>query len=319
MRTTNRTTLRIRRRAALCGTLLFSLFLPTLALYARQMIILDGSNNRYRVGQTLLFYDPVTPAESSSGLYSGGEPAAFALKKPEQAKLSLLLDRCFQTTEGKASERVKGSYLIQETKDRTVILQQKSKLALELDLYLKHLRGSSTPVPVVYKIDRHDNPWQGMTDTAAQEERNRTIRAMALPGPGFKALTAPSLLFQGTPILYRNDKAKEVGVDQKAFSQLDRPDATRLNPGEQKRIGAAQNLDLLNPSFLLPFLLSGQIVTTYWHTDAELRLNAEETHEGRVCYQFHGEHHYYTNQKNTRALRFAICTDTGTREIFIKE
>lgn len=281
------------------------------------MIILDGSNNRYRVGQTVVFYDPVTPAESSSGLYSGGEPAALALKKTEQVELSRLLDRCLQATDGKIAERVKGSYLIQETNDRTVILQQKSKLAMELDLYLKHLRGNSTRVPIVYKIDRHENPWQGMTDTAAQEERNRTILAIELPGPGFKALNAPFFMFRGKPILFRNDTGKEVGVDQKAFSQLERPDATRLSVGEEKRIGMAQNSDLLNPAFLLPFLLSGQIVTTYWHTDAELRFQAEEIQEGRVCYQFEGEHHYYTNEKNTRALRFAICTDPRTREIFL--
>lgn len=282
-------------------------------LDAGQMTFSDGSGNKYSAASTLLFYDPVTPAQSSSGLYSGGSPAACVLKPEDHALLERLFAAAIQAKEEHTDARVKGSF--QVAKDQaSVLLKPGSKRGLELEKALKNLlANNSSRIARDYRVSRDGNPWHGMTDTAAQEEKNLQIRA---DQPRGTAVSGEAVLFNGAPVLYRLEAEKEVIVDARVFGPLVRADATRLKPGELKRIGQAASQDALRPSFLLPFLLQGQIIITYWHTDSLLRLVREETKSGRICYVFEGEHHYYTNQKNTGSVRFAVCVDNRSKEIF---
>jgi hypothetical protein len=51
----------------------------------------DGSGNVYRISDSLLEYLPVTPRNSSSGTYSGGNPAKATLTKAEYDSIQTML------------------------------------------------------------------------------------------------------------------------------------------------------------------------------------------------------------------------------------
>jgi len=284
------------------------------------MIISDGNGNTYTIAPGILLYSPVTPANSSSGIYSGGNPAAAALSADEQKTLRILFDRALGAKESHSPARAKGTMqlLLEENVAKSAILKANSAPAGELEAFLKKLRAEpSKQIPVQYRITRDTNPWQGMTESSAQEARNRTVRAVALPLAGCAPVSLPEVQWRGRALLHRGEAAREIVVDSAAFSILKRVDAARLKPGEEHRIGQAVQAELQEPQFLLPFLLRAEIVQTYWHTDSQLRLTGLAWKNNRTCFQFDGEHHYYTNEKNTDPLHFAICTDAKTREIFV--
>ena len=52
----------------------------------------DGSGNTYFITETTITYSPVTPLESSSGLYSGGEPANITIDKATFQNVVSLLE-----------------------------------------------------------------------------------------------------------------------------------------------------------------------------------------------------------------------------------
>ena len=52
---------------------------------------IDGNNNAYLISQDSLTYDPITPRESSSGTYSGGEPKQVALTVSQFQKIEALI------------------------------------------------------------------------------------------------------------------------------------------------------------------------------------------------------------------------------------
>lgn len=279
--------------------------------------ISDGNGNLYEIGPTLLFYKPVTAKQSSSGLYSGGEPAALALTAEMQNALQEAVHKAVAQKPDHISNREKGSYQIAISKE-LIILRHGSPSAEALRTTLERIRKSAIPVPLLYNVERGENPWSGMTDTAEQEERNRTIHARSGDVlKGYGPIDAPYLKMQGRPLLFRSMQKKEVVVSEADFSMLTRPDVTRIAPGDEVVIGRALKGELLAPSFLLPFLLKGQILISYWHTDADIRLTSESESNGRICYEFGGEHHYYTNEKNTDPLSFAVCVEAKSGQISV--
>lgn len=279
--------------------------------------ISDGNGNLYEIGPTLLFYKPVTAKQSSSGLYSGGEPAALALTAEMQNALQEAVHKAVVQKSDHISNREKGSYQIAISKER-IILRHGSPSAEALRITLERIRESAIPAPLLYNVERGENPYSGMTDTAEQEERNRTIHARSSDAlKEFEPIDAAYLRIQGRPLLFRSMQKKEVVVSDADFSMLTRPDVTRIAPGEEVAIGRALKGELLAPSFLLPFLLKGQILISYWHTDADIRLTSESESNGRICYEFGGEHHYYTNEKNTDPLSFAVCVEAKSGQISV--
>jgi hypothetical protein len=72
----------------------------------------DGSANRYIITPTLLTYDPVKPEESSTGMYSGGEPAEVSLSKEEFEALQSLFDMAIANTAVHINDRIKTSGMI---------------------------------------------------------------------------------------------------------------------------------------------------------------------------------------------------------------
>lgn len=138
--------------------------------------ISDGNGNLYEIGPTLLFYKPVTAKQSSSGLYSGGEPAALALTGEMHSALRKTIHKALAHKPDHISNREKGSYQIAISQER-IILRHGSPSAEALRITLERIRESAIPVPLFYNVERGENPYSGMADTADQEERNRTIHA----------------------------------------------------------------------------------------------------------------------------------------------
>jgi len=287
------------------------------AMNDESLRISDGNGNLYEIGPTLLFYKPVSAKQSSSGLYSGGEPAALALTGEMHSALRETIHKALAHKPDHISNREKGSYQIAISQER-IILRHGSPSAEALRITLERIRESAIPVPLFYNVERGENPYSGMADTADQEERNRTIHARSSNAlKEYEPINAAYLKMQGRPLLFRSMQKKEVVVSDADFSMLTRPDVTRIASGDEVVIGRALKDELLDPSFLLPFLLKGQIIISYWHTDAEIRLTGESESSGRICYEFKGEHHYYTNEKNTDPLSFAVCVEAKSGQISV--
>jgi hypothetical protein len=103
----------------------------------------DGSANRYTITATTLTYDPVKPEESSTGMYSGGDPAEVALTPDQYNRLRDLFDAAINHTEIHISERIKTSGMITRTlgtETSTVILKPQTAELEEIERVLRDLR-----------------------------------------------------------------------------------------------------------------------------------------------------------------------------------
>lgn len=72
----------------------------------------DGSANRYLLTETELQYVPVTPAESSTGTYSGGEPKTVLITPVQFNELKSLLDNALENSSIHITDRMKTSGMI---------------------------------------------------------------------------------------------------------------------------------------------------------------------------------------------------------------
>lgn len=276
----------------------------------------DGNGNRYVLGGGSLEYVPVSPKDSSSGVYSGGEPMTAPLGEAAYAELLELFQKAL-SSRAVAPTRGKGTYLLAWTEDNKAkqrLLEPSSSEARALEAALQDVL-SAARTPRTYAVSRDTSPWAGMTGSALEEARTRHLVARAFPREGFEAIPGPAAAWKGQPVLYRSPT--EVAVDERFFSALERVDATRLKAGERRVVGAAAQPALLAPEFLLPFLLHAHVVITLWHTDAELRLERTERRGQLQCHVLKGEHHYYTNTRNTGPLHFSICTDASSRQVHV--
>jgi hypothetical protein len=69
----------------------------------------DGSANRYIITASSLQYIPVKPEESSTGMYSGGDPADVKLTEEQFENLKQLLEKAISATGNHISDRIKMS------------------------------------------------------------------------------------------------------------------------------------------------------------------------------------------------------------------
>ena len=98
-----------------------------------------------------------------------------------------------------------------------------------------------------------------------------------------------------------------------------RADATRIAAGTTKRIGRAlpAAISKLGPERLVLFLIEAQIIETYWHIEAKLRLVGEQKTAHAYTARFAGTHIYFTNERNEDPLDFAVSIDLKTGEMGI--
>jgi hypothetical protein len=98
---------------------------------------LDGNNNTYEIGDRLV-YIPITPAQSSSGMYSGGEPKSVALDAEHRAAILELFDRIEADRDNVIETRPKGCGTVIRG-EHTTFVRSDSSLKLELERLLKSL------------------------------------------------------------------------------------------------------------------------------------------------------------------------------------
>ncbi|TFG59235.1 MAG: hypothetical protein E4H36_14190 [Spirochaetales bacterium] len=79
--------------------------------------VADGSGNVYRFDGEVLSYNPVKAAESSSGVYDGGEPYSRTLSPADSADLTALLEECLEKSPAESGARPMGTWLVKREAD----------------------------------------------------------------------------------------------------------------------------------------------------------------------------------------------------------
>ena len=69
----------------------------------------DGSANLYIISSDSLEYDPITPEESSTGIYSGGEPKTVSISTEQFKSISQLFDKALANKAVHIEDRMKTS------------------------------------------------------------------------------------------------------------------------------------------------------------------------------------------------------------------
>lgn len=123
------------------------LFILTLSCMSPQpnLIYADGSANRYEISSTELKYIPVRPEESSTGMYSGGEPAQASLTQQQYNQLKDLFESALAQTDQHLQERMKTSGLVvvvNGNNQKQVILKSNAPVKLAIEAELKRILGS---------------------------------------------------------------------------------------------------------------------------------------------------------------------------------
>lgn len=167
-------------------------------------------------------------------------------------------------------------------------------------------------------IFRDHSPWRGYTGSAQEEEAGKRVSAV----PDLAGLESPEHLapfaVDGKPLLAIDREKRRVVVSAEHFSDLVRGDATRIEAGQRQVMGTVKSPALrARPRDLVLFLLESQLVETYWHMEAQLRLLKEEETPERYRASFAGHHTYFTNEENEEALSFAVELDKKTGEISV--
>lgn len=107
----------------------------------------DGAGNLYIINLKSIEYRPITKAQSSSGIYSGGQPQTVKIDSVQYQTISMMLDRALnlksiQVGDGKLG-RAKGTGLIsKQTKNRPVqtqVIAMESLERREIEAFLHRL------------------------------------------------------------------------------------------------------------------------------------------------------------------------------------
>ena len=105
----------------------------------------DGSGNAYSIKPNSIDYDPVSPKQSSSGFYSGGEPVKNKTITPEQyAMVQSLIKEALSNSSVHMKHRVKMSGWIQfkvAGKMKSCILKPGAEEQKKIESLLKKLKS----------------------------------------------------------------------------------------------------------------------------------------------------------------------------------
>lgn len=104
----------------------------------------DGSGNVYLIKNDSIRYDPVTPRNSSSGTYSGGEPASAPLSADQKKELEQKIDQVFRNKDNVIENRImtSGQLVVYEgEKQKEKIIVKRSSGLTDFENWLKSLLG----------------------------------------------------------------------------------------------------------------------------------------------------------------------------------
>jgi hypothetical protein len=172
-----------------------------------------------------------------------------------------------------------------------------------------------------WHIERHRNPWNGLTGDAAAEEATFTVRAVQTPPAGVNQLVQPAGLDANDFVLFRSDKMSAVVVNARYFSDLTRQDVTGRPLRHGGVIGYAKPAALKRwqAADLLGLLLEQQIILTYAHIEATVCLVTATEKDGVYRAEVTGEHVYFTNHRNVSKFSFQFEREKRTGELRIRQ
>ena len=121
--------------------ILLLLSYSTMADSLTEFDYIDGNNNIYHISPKLLEYQPITPDQSSSGIYSGGHAVKKHLNNEDYQLLINAVQTALNNHAIHIEQRLMGSAMIvYNNKKTTVLLKHDAKETQALDLFLKTLR-----------------------------------------------------------------------------------------------------------------------------------------------------------------------------------
>lgn len=170
-----------------------------------------------------------------------------------------------------------------------------------------------------WHIERHNNPWNGLTGDAAAEEATFTVRAVKQRPAAANTLTQPNGIGANDFFLYRSEKDRAVVVNARYFGDLKRQDVTGRPLRNGGVIGTATKIALnsFKPETTLGLLLELQIIITYAHIESTVCLVQDSEKDGIYQAQLTGEHVYFTNERNVSAFSFRFELNRRTGEMRI--
>src|SRR5688572_19356768 len=107
----------------------------------------DGNANKYVISSTSFEYIPVTPAESSSGTYSGGSPVKNKPKTDLFQKAADMIQAAQMATADHADQRQKGTGQVEirdGDKTSTFYLKMGSSSQQQIEAALAELKSSGS-------------------------------------------------------------------------------------------------------------------------------------------------------------------------------
>jgi hypothetical protein len=99
----------------------------------------DGSGNAYFITESTVQYDPITAAESSSGVYDGGEPKTSAIDADQFDQIMTLFDQAASDESIQIENRAKGSGYFQYPDSDPVIIEMGSVIQIQIEALLSNL------------------------------------------------------------------------------------------------------------------------------------------------------------------------------------
>lgn len=97
---------------------------------------IDGNNNTYKITESSLIYEPISPKESSSGTYSGGEYKETAISSDQFLKIEKIIKTIIKDTKCHEATRQMGCGTLTTAK-KTIFISMSSSYKLSLENELK--------------------------------------------------------------------------------------------------------------------------------------------------------------------------------------
>jgi hypothetical protein len=171
---------------------------------------------------------------------------------------------------------------------------------------------------VELSVHRGESPWLGFTSSADEEERGRHVEALA----SLEGLEVPARLARyvdgNAPWLAVDRERRVVVVNARVFGNLTRVDVTSLARGETRTVGRVMApVAVTRARDVVLFLLESQVIQTFIHLEADLRLVREEDRDARLSVHVEGVHRFFTHRKNERPLAFFVTVDKGQGEVTV--
>lgn len=98
----------------------------------------DGNGNLYSISNFSIMYDPITPKESSTGMYSGGDAYTIKIEQKHFDKMEMVFKKVIENKSDISETRSKGTgVLIVFPSKRTYIFKMNSPSKKEIDDIIK--------------------------------------------------------------------------------------------------------------------------------------------------------------------------------------